>query len=60
MIMPFGKYVGQKLDDIPSDYLQWALETCTLNAALATEMENQLIAREGQGIPRAKGWRGDE
>lgn len=56
MKMPFGKYKGQQLEDIPEDYLQWALENCTLTNALATEMESQLAAKQGQGIGRPKGW----
>ena len=26
MIMPFGKYKGDEIDSIPSDYLKWAAE----------------------------------
>lgn len=26
--MPFGKHVGEKLDEIPLDYLRWVLREC--------------------------------
>ncbi len=29
MMMPFGKYRGQKLDGVPTDYLNWVLQNCT-------------------------------
>jgi hypothetical protein len=54
MIMPFGKYKGQQVEDIPDGYLRWALENCNLTADLQKEMEDQLGAREGQGIVRDK------
>lgn len=54
MKMPFGKYKGQELENIPEDYLRWCLETCTLNFALGEEMENQLKLKEGKGVIRDK------
>jgi len=28
MIIPFGKYIGEDLEDIPSSYLKWLAENC--------------------------------
>lgn len=28
MFMTFGKYRGEHISDVPSDYLQWAFEEC--------------------------------
>jgi len=53
--MPFGKYKGDQIEDIPSPYLQWALENLDLDEALIEEMENQLRARRGEGIVRVRG-----
>lgn len=56
MLMPFGKYSGEPVDDIPSGYLQWALETWEFKTPerikLMEEMQAQLDAREGKGIVR--------
>ena len=52
--MPFGKYKGQELDDIPEDYIQWCLENCTLTYQLEEEMENQLRLKRGEGVIREK------
>ncbi len=43
VIMPFGKYKGENVEDITDiDYLQWATENCTLSDDLFTAIENQL------------------
>jgi hypothetical protein len=47
MTMPFGKYKGEALADIPGDYLQWVLENCTnMKRELAVEIRNELAERE--------------
>lgn len=38
-IMPFGKYKGEYLEDIPEDYLQWAYENLDLRPDLEQAME---------------------
>lgn len=51
--MPFGKHKGQLLEDIPTDYLQWAYDNLDrLNPSIRQEIENQLILREGKGVQR--------
>lgn len=49
MKMPFGKYKGQEIDDIPADYLEWCLTNCTLSYQLEEEMQSQLAMKQGQG-----------
>jgi len=51
--MPFGKYRGELVEDLPSDYISWCLETIVrMEPALRVEMEAQLAARSGRGIVR--------
>jgi len=53
MRMPFGKYKGDPIEDLPSGYIQWALETLErLDDDLIEEMENQLKLRRGEGVVR--------
>lgn len=55
MNMPFGKYKGQSLEDLPTSYIQWLLENANgLTWKLTEELENQLKMREGIGIVRNK------
>jgi hypothetical protein len=49
MTMPFGKYRGTRLEDVPSDYLRWCLDDCDfvasrprLRAAIAAEWQRRL------------------
>jgi hypothetical protein len=39
MIMPFGKYKGKEVRDIPVDYLRWAHEKCDLYGRIKDEIE---------------------
>lgn len=51
--MPFGKYKGQNVEDLPTDYIEWCLENIErLSPSLQKEMENQLKGRQGEGIDR--------
>jgi len=52
--MPFGKYKGEELEDLPTDYMEWCLRELDLRPALAEEMENQIRAKAGEGIARGK------
>ena len=46
MKMPFGKYKGEDLEDIPVDYLMWLEENAThLNKLLRDEI-NYIIERK--------------
>jgi uncharacterized protein (DUF3820 family) len=43
MKMPFGKYKGEDLEDVPTGYLLWLLENGeNLSSALIEEIENQI------------------
>jgi uncharacterized protein (DUF3820 family) len=44
--MPFGKYKGARLADIPSDYLEWLISTAAnlrppLRRAIVMELERR-------------------
>ncbi len=53
MRMPFGKFRGQPLDDIPSSYFCWLLENCILDARLREAVLVVMARRFGrsQGAP---------
>lgn len=52
MKMPFGKYKGEQLEDLPDSYLYWIAENIEGNAELVKEAEDQLAMRQGQGVSR--------
>lgn len=53
LVMPFGKHKGEKIEDLPTDYIEWCLENVErLSPSIQKEMENQLAGRRGEGIPR--------
>jgi uncharacterized protein (DUF3820 family) len=56
--MPFGKYKGVALEDMPTDYLEWCLREMNLRPDLAEEMEAQIRMRAGEGVQRTKGRNG--
>lgn len=49
--MPFGKYKGELLENIPSDYLMWICDNLE-NERLVDEAQNQLDLRNGKGVSR--------
>lgn len=51
MKMPFGRYKGQDMEDLPTGYLLWLAENVS-NTAVVVEAENQLKLREGEGVAR--------
>lgn len=54
MKMPFGKYKGEPVEDLPIDYIEWCLENVNLRPELQKEMEAQVGAKRGEGIDRNK------
>ena len=51
--LTFGRHKGEMLDDVPTDYIAWALGTLTeLPGVVRAEMEAQLEMRSGRGIVR--------
>lgn len=47
MKMPFGKYRGRELSEVPTTYLRWALEYAEgLTVPVRLAVSNQLEARE--------------
>lgn len=60
--MPYGKHKGQKIRELPIDYLTWMLENADLTKGMRVAMEN---ARNAQRAPapqarpaRTSGWDG--
>ncbi len=45
MRMPWGKFRGQDIGDVPSSYLAWLVEECDLRPALATAVRAELADR---------------
>lgn len=45
-VMPFGKYGGRLLEDIPSAYLKWFLENVSGNEGIKAYIEERLIAEQ--------------
>src|SRR5690349_9077564 len=43
--LPFGKYAGQALPDVPSNYLSWLLRATKLSAPLRTAVRQELLSR---------------
>ncbi len=47
--MPFGKYKGQRMKDVPIEYLTWAIENMT-NRTLVAKFHIELTRRKTQGV----------
>ncbi len=55
MIMPFGRYKGEELENLPKDYIEWLLTNVTdLNWRLEEELQNQLKLKNGEGVSRGR------
>lgn len=52
MKMPFGRYKGEDMEDLPTSYLYWLAENLESHPQIQQEAENQLKLREGHGVPR--------
>lgn len=53
MKMPFGKYEGEDVEDVPLDYLIWfAGNIENANYQLMEEVDNQILLKEGKGVVR--------
>src|SRR5262245_3794525 len=53
MEMPFGKYRGRSLGEIPADYLQWVLAYAQIDGSLRWRIEQDLARRPPQFSNRA-------
>ncbi len=52
-LMPRGKYKGEPIEDVPCEYLEWALEEWTgLSREITAEMEAQVKLKRGEGVSR--------
>lgn len=52
--MPFGKYRGKPLADLPDDYLAWVLDTCQdISPTLRRAIESQLGLTKAKAQPLA-------
>ena len=49
--MPFGKYKGWEIGDIPVEYLEWLIDNVELKGGLAAEVRDMLeMARPVDGL----------
>ena len=45
MKMPFGKYLGKPIQELPDDYLNWILENLELRRPLRVALETEFERR---------------
>ena len=50
MLMPFGKYAGHEIGELPDDYLLWLLENVELRDPLLSAIEEEVVER-GRELP---------
>lgn len=48
MEMPFGKYRGEAIEDIPLDYLKWLYENVELYGDLEVEVSDRLAMEDDE------------
>lgn len=46
MKMPFGKYKGEDIEDLPSDYLRWLAGNCDWNTEIQEEADEEYWHRD--------------
>lgn len=46
MKFPFGKYVGTELEDVPTGYLRYSLNTFEMDDDLADDIREELTRRK--------------
>jgi len=49
MEMPWGKYKGEKIEDLPSDYLHWLATKCD-NEEIAEQADEEWQHRERYNV----------
>ncbi len=49
--MPFGKYKGQLIDDLPLDYIEWCLDNLDLRPELEDAFERRLEGKSSYSSP---------
>src|SRR5262245_12427502 len=55
--MPFGKWKGRSVSQIPTGYLQWLIQTCDLDYYLREAVRQELWKRSGGAGPAGGGGR---
>ena len=51
MLMPFGKYKGHDLDELPDDYLLWVLANIPLRNPLGSAITEEMALRGYEELP---------
>lgn len=54
MIMPFGKFKGEDIEDLPLEYLYWLQDNCELYDDLEWEVDNAIDLKESMRNRRWK------